>query len=528
MIFSKLRRSGLSLLLSIVLLFALCASTAWCITMKERYDETDVFIKDNKLFIGSEQFFIKGLNYSPQPLGRSKTAGLCSRKVNYEGVFYNACYFEDYFDGVVSDNRGSPAPQGPWWQGVWDRDFPIFQELGANTIRIYHMESFTKKLFEKFPGVYPNYEKFKDYAADHTTFMDTAHKHNIKVIVPIVAEEAILTLFTDDDLQRFIEARVDEIGNHPALLMWSVGNELGLFTKPELRSIVARMIVKVREYTYKKWNRIIPVTTFEVDLPQSYNLLMAELDVDLFATNAGYRDVYMESLWAPDPNNNFDGWAEVSAKTGVPVLVGEFGMHDQDSHTDRMPDWINRQYKGIVENMKHGSLGGLFFEYNEETMKPENQQQMGLVRFIPSGNSTVAGGVVPDDVERKPVVFDALKKGLDTSSFKQFNFNYDEYELGGVAKEKLDLSKVTVKAFGHGVAPKPSTSPSPSDSEQPQTSESGGGGGQKSPQPKPSNSTGAQESSNHNHNASSTLMSQLAFYAAAMICGLLALLQYLM
>jgi hypothetical protein len=336
---------------------------------------------------------------------------------------------------------------------MWDRDLPAIKELGANTIRVYHMGSITQKLIEEFPQNYPSYNSA--YGATHLEFMDAAAKNGLKVIVPIVSEEGVLTLYGEDDLDRFVEARVDEIGNHTALLMWVIGNELGLYSKPELRATVQKMIVKVREYTLQKWNRIIPVTTCEVDLPQSYNLLAEDLDVDLFMTNAGYRDVYLNTLWQPDTANNFTGWTQKSLDTGLPVLIGEFGMHDQDTQTASRPDWVNQQYKAMVQFMPNGCIGGLFFQWNEETMKPENQQTMGLVRFTPTvdsstgKNSTASGVFLADTVNKKDVIFEALQQGLSTSNFNQYCYTNDEYSIISVTKTTLDLSTVTPKPFGH-------------------------------------------------------------------------------
>jgi hypothetical protein len=450
---------------AVALLLLLCTYTVTSISMKSKYDENDVFVKDLKLFTGSKQYFIKGVNYSPQPLGRPNKGGFCSQKINYEGVFYDACIEEDYFDGSQNNNGFQPKPDGPWWNGVWDRDLPVIKELGANTIRIYHMVSITKTLIEKFPQ---NYQKYNsEYGATHVEFFDAAHANGLKVIAPIVSEEGILTLYSEADLNRFVEARVDEVGNHPALLMWVVGNELGLASKPELRKTVQKMIVKVREYTLQKWNRVIPVTTCEVDLPNSYNLLSDELDVDLFMTNAGYRDVYLNTLWEADINANFTGWRTKSKETGMPVLIGEFGMHDQDTQTQGRPDWVNQQYKSVVTYMPDGCIGGLFFQYNEETMKPENQQTMGLVRFTPTADTTNAGkdstqtGVfIADTVNKKPTIFEALQKGLAQSNFAKYSYTADEYALVKTTQITLDLSTVKPKPFGHWNTNTPVTSPS--------------------------------------------------------------------
>jgi hypothetical protein len=429
------------------------ASFAHAIVMKSRYDENDVFVLDLKLFTGSTQYFIKGVDYSPQPLGKPFEGGFCSAKINYEQVYYNACLNDDYFNAVDSDNGGRPHPNGPWFLDVWERDLPVIKELGANTIRIYHMGSILQTLGEMFPANYSQYSM--QYASKHRLFFDTCAKYGLKVIAPIVETETVLDLNSDDTLYQFIEATVEEIGNHSALLMWVVGNELGLNEKPELLARVNKMMNKVRTYTYERWNRILPVTTCVTDLPSSYDMLVANLEVDLFMSNAGYRYIYMESLWQPDPNNHFIGWAAMSAQSGLPLLVGEFGMPNQDQVTLQIPDWINQQYKAIVEYMPNGSIGGLFFEFNEESMKPPNQATMGLVKFTPAIdpnnptlNSTQPAVFIADILNKKPIVFESLQQGLSNSSFKQYSYASNPYELAGTQQIILDLSKITPTPLG--------------------------------------------------------------------------------
>ncbi len=80
---------------------------------------------------------------------------------------------------------------------------------------------------------------------------------------------------------------IDEVGNHPAILMFAFGNEMGVGVDPALRMTVNHYLDFIRNYTRTRWNREIPVTLGEVDLPNAYNLLAVDLHVDLLMTNAG-------------------------------------------------------------------------------------------------------------------------------------------------------------------------------------------------------------------------------------------------
>lgn len=84
---------------------------------------------------------------------------------------------------------------------------------------------------------------------------------------------------------------IDEVGGHPALLMWVLGNEIVLH-EPEKLALKQRINQKMdfaRRYTLQKHNRVVPITSCVVDLPESYDFLVNNLNVDLFCANAGYR-----------------------------------------------------------------------------------------------------------------------------------------------------------------------------------------------------------------------------------------------
>ncbi len=76
--------------------------------------------------------------------------------------------------------------------------------------------------------------------------------------------------------------------------MWALGNELPL--GDQLIGTVNKYMNYARQYTYTKWNRVLPVTHAVVDLPPSYDHLAQYLDVDVFSTNAGYRGLGFQDL----------------------------------------------------------------------------------------------------------------------------------------------------------------------------------------------------------------------------------------
>jgi hypothetical protein len=216
---------------------------------------------------------------------------------------------------------------------------------------------------------------------------------------------------------------------------------------------------RVRERMTAIHGRTIPVTHAVVDDPTTYDFLIANLKVDVFTTNAGYRDVEMEPLWAGE--GSFKGWKAISKEKNLPLFIGEIGMHqDDDEITQARPDWFNQQWKHIVNHVDDGTIGACFFEYSDELNKEGQQKRMGAVTFVEATStdgkkSTDSNVFIADTVQEKQYVYQAIKQGLDTS-FKQYNFNSDVFTLLGREQSVLE-----------GAA---SPSPTPRESEKPGTS----------------------------------------------------------
>ncbi len=91
---------------------------------------------------------------------------------------------------------------------MWARDFPRLRSMGVNTLRVYSWGQ----------------------TADHTAFLDTCAQYGLKVFVThalgyakdnpvdtVAKQQALIANFADE---------VKRYGDHPAILMWSFGNEL--------------------------------------------------------------------------------------------------------------------------------------------------------------------------------------------------------------------------------------------------------------------------------------------------------------
>jgi len=252
----------------------------------------------------------------------------------------------------------------------------------------------------------------------------------------------MLNTMSQSQLQQLLMWQIDEVGNHPSLLMWNFGNELGVGNDPNLLNVLNNYMNFIREYTIQRWNRSIPITSAVVDLPESYNTLAAQLNVDIFTTNAGYRGLDFSDLWTG--NSQFDGWYKLSCKYQKPLFIGEIGFHSvNNTETDVDPNWFNSIWRDLLRHIDDGCIGGAFFEYSDEPYSKVDplQQTMGLVQFTPTvqnGASSLSPNVwTPDTVVRKQV-FNAVKQG--TIDGGAWNMNSNVWEL--IGRPPMNLSNV--------------------------------------------------------------------------------------
>lgn len=138
---------------------------------------------DHELWVDGAPFYMNGLCYSPVPIG--------------ETVQFPP--FGDYFT--------------PDYAYIWKRDLPLIKEMGVNTIRIYGWDTV--------------------HDVTHFEFLDEVHKYGLKVVLtfyvgrsmddpPVLIDTLPLSKVPIANFTR----EVGLYGDHPAILMWSFGNEL--------------------------------------------------------------------------------------------------------------------------------------------------------------------------------------------------------------------------------------------------------------------------------------------------------------
>lgn len=113
----------------------------------------------------------------------------------------------------------------------------------------------------------------------------------------------------------------------------------------------------------------------------------------------------------------------------------------------------------MVIHIDQGCIGGVFFEYSDEPYSKVDplQQDMGVVSFTPSTDSTGKSSLLPDvwtpdNAVEKDIIFASLKNG--SYQGVAYNFNTDIFTLLG--RSQTTLSSCTI--------PSTTGSPNPSSS----------------------------------------------------------------
>eukprot|EP01119_Soliformovum_irregulare_P010507 TRINITY_DN2594_c0_g2_i1.p2 TRINITY_DN2594_c0_g2~~TRINITY_DN2594_c0_g2_i1.p2 ORF type:complete len:480 (-),score=117.42 TRINITY_DN2594_c0_g2_i1:2849-4288(-) len=441
-------------------------------------NRNDIAIQNLKFYIEGQEFWIKAVSYEPVPLGRqdmvgeANGTGLCSPLQTPFGnlthpipEFKSACYDSDYFDGGSHPERDPPGPTGGWFNKIWQRDLPVIQSLGVNTLRLYNANPTTLQASIEQQNITEGY--VYPYGKNHIPFFDYAEAHNLKIIFPLIGDKWLL-LNTDETLyKRFLMNQIDEIGNHSALCMYMLGNELGLQLPgdnegwtDQLQNIVNNYINFARDYQLRRWGRFIPMTSAVVDYPSLYESQAAGMDVDVFTTNAGYRGLGFSGLWEGD--NTFPGWLTLSCQYNKPVFIGEWGYESTNNQINyAQPNWFNQKYSALVEKIDMGCIGGSFFEFNDEPMKTAaNQRTMGMVNYTQTVCSRTQDCWEPEPLVFKDNIFVSVYSGMWNG--RPFNYNTSVFDL--ISRPQTSLTSSTWPALCPVGPPQTTSSFRPRDS----------------------------------------------------------------
>ena len=286
--------------------------------------------------------------------------------------------------------RGGVHPAGLDFAGSVAGDAKLMRAAGINTVRTY--EPITD------PRV-----------------LDELHAAGIRVMNAVYA--------WGGDAPSVVDARVKAVKDHPAILMWTLGNEWnynGLYVgKSHAESLAAlnEAAARIRAIDDRH-----PIATIYGEIPSAQTVAAMPM-IDVWAINA-YRGLSFGNL--------FDQFAAVSDK---PMFLGEYGAdaYDARQKAENLPAQAEATRALTLEIIEHGAaadrdgpcLGGTIFEWADEWWKDSD----GSPNTHEPGGIAPGGGPHPDqtfneewwglvDIDRKPrPAYDALKTLYTANQF---------------------------------------------------------------------------------------------------------------
>jgi len=262
-----------------------------------------------------EEFLIRGVAYSPAPIGFSNKNG-----PGFGDLFW------DTPGGFLDFER------------VWKRDIETIRSLGFNTVRTYSLIA----NFINNDGSVPTREQVAQPGSllvrQHTKFLDEAwnNGHNpVFVIVGIPMPDVIYVKpsfdnagnanairFWDDNFT----ATVQQLKNHPAVIGFTIFNEIG--GQPDYYSDAARAThywSQVKKYS-ERAKSIAPDKL--VGWAFNDDPVFASSTVDYRKRYAQAIDFYgVNAFQAEQLNSTLDPWnATLQGSAARPVILTEFGL----------------------------------------------------------------------------------------------------------------------------------------------------------------------------------------------------------
>jgi hypothetical protein len=268
-----------------------------------------VALRGRQLLVNGQPFTIKGVGYSPVPIGVDPEI---------------APPYGDYYTSNYSP--------------IYARDLPLLRAMGANTIRMWGWNN----------------------SADHTDFLDAAYHNGQDPIYVIVTFWMGLSLYPDisslparEQIKANFRSMVAAHKNHPAVLMWAIGNELNASWTygdrlVDLFSLIDEMAQQAHD---EEGATPHPVTTVLADIDllnilTTYDPAMGNLDV--WSANV-YRGPSFGSL--------FDDYAAASSK---PLAILEYGI-------DAYDEAQGNEYELLGEPLQAAYAGSLWGEIAAQT-----------------------------------------------------------------------------------------------------------------------------------------------------------------
>ncbi|NTU43143.1 MAG: hypothetical protein HGA78_08860, partial [Nitrospirales bacterium] len=291
---------------------------------------SEVAVDGRQLRLNGEPFTIRGIGYAPTPIGTDPET---------------TAPFGDYFTAK--------------WSGIHDRDLPLLRQMGANTVRLWGWEN----------------------TADHHAFLDKAFNNGVDPVYVIAgfsikpgrnidpADPANERAAIKEEFRQMVATHK----NHPAILLWAVGN--GLNTN--------KMYGKTPGHLFSLINEMAEVAHLEEGAGR-HPVTTALADTNLISTIAAYDAAILSlDVWSANVyrGKNFGTlFNDYSAVSSKPLAILEYGIDAYDSVNNNEYENLGTAQQAVyaaalwkrIYAASEVCIGGTLTEYSDEWWKGKN------------------------------------------------------------------------------------------------------------------------------------------------------------
>ncbi len=294
---------------------------------------TVIRVIGRQLYVNGSPFTVKGVCYSPTPVGSG-----------------------------YSSYRWSKDPS------MYKLDFPLITQMGANTIRIYRPPEDSKA-------------------------MDSAYDNGLYIIMdyPVEHGSDVSNTQLRETIKDGVRDMVREWKDHPALLMWCIGNEInvhlgGAATLSDWYSLAEECAQICHEEEGENFH---PVTVANCEIEkQVKGTFFVGDESDLSDDNSmKHLDIwsvqtYRGKSFANYPDTSTTLFSSYTVLSSKPLLFTEFGCDAYDvikgeEAEDSQAEYIKSQWQEISANLSQDNqdavcIGGCIFEWSDDWSKNQS------------------------------------------------------------------------------------------------------------------------------------------------------------
>ncbi len=310
-----------------------------------------------QLNVNNKPFFIHGMAYSPNQIGKSPDYGTLNVSKDWQFIDVNKnnindVFFESYVDKNLNNKQDKDEPI--------IGDAKLMKDMGVNTLRLYH-HCYNKKLFRKLYIEYGFHVIMGDFLGVYATGSGANWDAGTDYSDPEQRE----------NMKNSVKEMVEEYKNEPYVLMWMLGNEnnYGVANNsqdnPEVYYTFVQEVVKM----VHKLDPTRPVGLCNGDLLYLDIMVTKCPDVDILGINA-----YRGTLGFGD-----SFWESIAETAGKPILISEYGCPayagnmSLDEAEQEQLKYHQGNWEDIINNKigsgQGNSLGGVIFEWCDEWWK---------------------------------------------------------------------------------------------------------------------------------------------------------------